>query len=117
EEFEKSRRLFEESLELYRLAGDRLGAARALGNLCQALVDLGALDEADERLAECEACFRELGEENAVAAALNNRGDIRRLRGETDTALPYFIEALAINMRSGNRSYEATNRDNIGGIL
>ena len=79
EDYDASRRHFEESLDLYRSAGDRWGVANALNNMGVVALRHEDYEAAHRLYARSAALWRELGNDSAVALALNNLGTAARL--------------------------------------
>src|SRR5438270_7259859 len=100
-DFVRAVELSRESLELLRSSGDQLLANRGLMGLIQNLVQLGALEEAEQLLAQAEASIenRESELANRVATL---RGDAALVRREAATALRHFVASLELAARRGD---------------
>jgi tetratricopeptide (TPR) repeat protein len=60
--------------------------------------------------------WRELGDPNGLAAALNNFANAAVVRGDYTSARAWYEEALHINRERGNRAGEAYNLNNLGDV-
>jgi|GEM_PF-149609 len=81
------------------------------------LVGLERYEEAERILAEVIPYFREIGDQLSLAIALNKRGRAARGMKQTDKAVEYLNEAIAICQRIGNPYNEAYARRAIYEIM
>jgi tetratricopeptide (TPR) repeat protein len=86
----------EESLEIYRAAGDREGEARVLNWLAHGAVALGELVEARKIKVEALELARELGNKDILWSALTSMSELERYEGNLETAQPLYEEALTV---------------------
>ncbi|MGH2448431.1 MAG: tetratricopeptide repeat protein [Chloroflexota bacterium] len=93
---QRSRRIFEESLALAELRGNKSDMAGAFNSLGNVAYDLRDYDRAAGLFSQSLLIRRELGESHGIGAALNNLGNVALSRGEPDRAAAYFEESLAI---------------------
>jgi predicted ATPase/class 3 adenylate cyclase len=100
-DFVRAVELSRESLELLRSTGDPLLTNRGLVGLIQNLIQLGALEEAEQLLTQAEASItnRESELANRVATL---RGDAALIQGEAATALRHFVASLELAARRGD---------------
>lgn len=102
-----SRSAYEESAVLYRRAGDRKGAAGAVGNLGFVALTAGDLVAARELTGEAVRVCRELGDHRSAAIGALNAGYVAYLDGDAGGAYKLFCECLESARRIGARRYMA----------
>jgi predicted ATPase/class 3 adenylate cyclase len=100
-DFARAVELARESVELLRGAGDPLLTNRGLVGLIQNLIQLGALEEAEQLLTQVEASIKDSESELANRVA-TLRGDAALLQGEAATALGHFVASLELAARRGD---------------
>ncbi len=107
---------YEESLPLWRAAGDIRGEAEALTNISSVSHELGenrkALDSGEQAL----PLWRAAGDRRGEAFAHNMLGLARWVLNEYQKALEDFNQALALNRATGNLKGEGVILTNIGNI-
>jgi predicted ATPase/DNA-binding SARP family transcriptional activator len=116
-DMQTARGWLEESLDLYRELGDVDGLSRAtaeLGSLEIAELDL---DRAAALYEECLALFRD--DTNALrksrlATVLGNLGTIAHMRGDPETAVSHYEEAIGVLRETGDEDAVAVNLHNLG---
>jgi tetratricopeptide (TPR) repeat protein len=106
---------FEEALALYRQAGDRGGAARALNNLGIVARRQGDHATAAVRYDEALTLFRELTDPVGVGNCLNNLGLVRFSQGDYQTARALIEEALVV-CAPGDRQQRAGRLESLGRV-
>jgi tetratricopeptide (TPR) repeat protein len=79
-----------------RLVGDAGGEASALLDLGMALLDLGELDQAKERLDAALSLVEAAGLDRGIASVLHQLGRLATVRGDSSAALRHFSRGLAI---------------------
>jgi tetratricopeptide (TPR) repeat protein len=99
----------EESLTLFREAGDLWGTAWATHCLGRSAAEEGDHETARRLHEEAERLFRAQGDPFSLAYPLIGLGNIALRRGEYDTARRYFTECLAIRDRYGGQSSATAN--------
>lgn len=107
---DQARYLAEEAIGWAKVAGDEVargGALNDLGLIAKLSSDYPA---AANLFAEVEEIFLRLGNDDAVAAAMSNQGEVLAALGHFDQALRLQQSALKINERLGRH-------DNIGSVL
>ena len=97
----------EQSIEQYHLAGDRVGAARALITRAGTSYDQGQVEYAAELWSQALAQARQAGDLGEAAHALGNRGEVLCHLGDTEAAVAHHTEALALARRAGRTDVEA----------
>ena len=109
-----ARTLFEESLSLSRMLGDRPGMAAALNNL-------GGLAQLQSDLASARAAFeealtlvREIGDPHRLAAVLGNLGTTAMNQGDYEGAAARLGEVVALWREVGNDLDLAMSLNNLG---
>jgi predicted ATPase/class 3 adenylate cyclase len=93
---------FEESLRLYREAGDRKGVARSLMNLGNARSRAGEYGQARALFEESLSLYRALDEPVGMNGALLNLGDAYRAEGDAERAIARFEEACELARQRRN---------------
>ena len=115
-EVDQAQRLHEDSLALFRKAGDEAGVSVALGNLGLAAWKRGDLATARTRFEECLPLFQKRGNAKGVASTLNNLGIVSREMGDMDAARRYYRECLTMRRESGNKHGAASALINLGNL-
>lgn len=88
--------LHREALALSRELDDTRGVAYQLANICDRLVELGRLDEADDTCLQAIDRLEPLGHARVLAGARMTLGDLRREQARPGEALVHYQEALRI---------------------
>ncbi|MEV6843264.1 tetratricopeptide repeat protein [Actinoplanes sp. NPDC051411] len=104
----------QQSLDRYRLLGDRTGQARALINLGNLAGRREQPDAAVEHYREALLAYRETGDRNGEALALGNLGGAEMKRERYDSAENYLIRVLEINRELRRPNIEANALDDLG---
>ena len=97
----------EESIELYHLAGDAVGAARALNTRAGVSYNKGDLAFAAALWAQSLAQARRAGDVGEAAHALGNLDEAYFHMGDLTAAAAAHTEALALAQRAGRTDVEA----------
>jgi len=105
-----------ELLNSARVAGDRVGTARALTVLANCEQKEGNLIGSDAAYEQAVAEWRELGDDHGVASALRGRGMTLMFRGELDDAEAAIRQALATFREIPERRGEAWALQNLAWI-
>lgn len=108
--------LFQESLRLRRLLGDRGAIAGTLNNLGLLAWSRQELDEARRFHVESLAIRREQGIPAGIASSLQNLGVVDWDRGDYASARASFEEALTLCRAGGDRVGEGHALNNLGNI-
>jgi tetratricopeptide (TPR) repeat protein len=95
-DLERATKLFEESIDLFRERGDKLGLARCLNNLGLVLYSLGDLGRATKLTEEGVALLRELGAVGDTAIGLCNLGWMALLQNDLGRAADLYEESLLL---------------------
>ncbi len=106
--------LLEESVQLYRAAGDSNGIAGALNQLGAVAFWTGEFDRSEALRRESLEVAREAGDEASVAIALNNLGLLASRRGDAERAAALHTESLGVFRRLGNDAEAARALNNLG---
>jgi len=106
-DYERARKLIEESLAIERPDLDRPGMAESLQELGNIADAQGNRVEARTHYEESLAIRRELGDRRGMAGLLHNLGVVALGQGDLDRALSLIGESLAINRELGNEAWEA----------
>ena len=108
--------LWTEALERYRRVGDRLGAARCLGNLGELVRGQGDFVGAFAHYEESLGVWRELGDRVGLGTLLYNLGATARANREPDRAATFYREALEIQREIGEREGLVYTLHGLGGV-
>lgn len=106
--------LCEESLALYRQAGDRRGIADTLNGLGVLAFDQGDYPRARLLPEESLAIRRDLADHRGLAASLNNLGLVATQQSDYVAARRSYEEALQLFQGAGDRRGVAIARANLG---
>jgi tetratricopeptide (TPR) repeat protein len=110
----EAQRLGEESLEIYRQSGDRLGTAMALKQLGIISGSLGRYREAQEQLQEALALYQEIGDPYGIANTLNDLGVVAVWLDQRGEAKRLYQECLVIRRQLGDLWGIGTSLNNLG---
>lgn len=113
-DYERAGALHQESLELRRSLGDRVGVAASLNNLGLVALERGDLERATQLHEESLEVRRELGDSWGIAVSLNNLGLVALERGEYQQARTLFEESLSLRRGLGNIQGTGTSLNNLG---
>ena len=100
-EYERSRELYLEALEIARKSGDRYAEAGILSNLGSLAESVGEVDWAGELFNESLEIRRELGDLKGIATTLTWLGELAR-KEEPDRAAELYEESLRIQLEIGD---------------
>jgi len=106
----------EQSIALYRAAGDLVGAVRALNTRGGVTYDQGNLEDAVALWQRCLTQARAAGDPGEVAHALGNLGEALFHMGDLASAEAHHQEALLLARQSGHTDLEAMQLGNLGNI-
>jgi serine/threonine-protein kinase len=116
-ELEAAAAAAKEARELFAVAGDRGGVARALNASATLLSDQGRLEEATAIDLEALEIFRELEDRRRTGWSLNNLARNLRARGDRAGARRMYEESLAICREIDDASGTARAEANLGRLL
>jgi CHAT domain-containing protein len=117
EDRRKSIEKYQEALELYRKANDRVGETETLNNSGAVYYTLGETPKALEQYKEALLISRGAGDRRGEASALNDLGLVYWSLGEMQKALDHLNEALPIRQALSDRSGVAITLNNLGLVL
>jgi predicted ATPase len=100
----EAKRLYEQSLALYRAVGDRWGAANALSSLSWAVWSGGAYSEAKQLFEESLAIRQLLGDQRGIADSLAGLSFTALFDGEFEEAERLMQESITILQEMGIRA-------------
>jgi predicted ATPase/transcriptional regulator with XRE-family HTH domain len=106
----------EQSIELHHLAGDPLGAVRALNTRGGVTYDLGQLAFAAALWEQTLAQARAIGDLGETSHAVGNLGEAHFHMGDVEGAARRFSESLALARQSGRTDVEAMQLGNLGNV-
>ena len=98
---ERAQALLDESLALWREAGDRPGEALALNRLGFRASRRGELAEAHRLVAQALAIRRRLGDQLGAANSLTDLGHLARARGDLAAARTSYAESVTLRRAFG----------------
>jgi predicted ATPase/DNA-binding CsgD family transcriptional regulator len=98
-----ARACHEESLAIYRRAGDLPGAAMAINDLGTIMLHQSDYGAASAYYEESLAIRREIGDRRGTAVSLTNLGLVAQARGEFDRARSLHEQSLSIRRELGDR--------------
>jgi eukaryotic-like serine/threonine-protein kinase len=109
--------LANQSRDLYIAAGDRLGAARILLQVGDALSDKGDFEGAKKQYEEALPVFREIGAQRTIRATLERMGNVFYNVGKFDEAKTYFQQALSFDHEIDDPRGLASDYGNLANAL
>jgi tetratricopeptide (TPR) repeat protein/predicted transcriptional regulator len=113
-EFDRSRELAEESLELVREVDDRKGEASVLNGLGLLAWYQGDIDEADCRLRDALSIFDEVESKRTESEVLNHLGIVQWERGNLGNAVEFFEASHRQYREIGARRKAVSTSINLG---
>lgn len=93
---DQAQRAYEESLALFRVAGDERDVAVLLHRLGTNALNLGKPELARDPLEESLGMFRRIGSDRGAAQAIGSLGYLASAEGDLDRAIELFEESLAM---------------------
>ncbi len=114
---EEAKRLYEQSLALFRGLGDRYGAAKALYALGEVAWHLGAYDEAQQWHEESLAIRQALGDQRGIANSLRGLSTIARYQGRLEESGRLIRQSIAIHREIGDQVGIADGLSELGSTL
>jgi tetratricopeptide (TPR) repeat protein len=115
-DLKEARRLFQQSLDLYRAAEDPFETAHALHRLGLAVWHLGSEDEAKRLWGESLTMLRSLGAQAGVSNLLRDMSVIPMYQGKLGEAAEILRESIAIAREIGNRQEIARSLVGLGSV-
>ena len=112
-EFQDAKNLFEESLVLWRAAGDKAGEANSLHGLARAAVNLGDNISARSWGEESLTIHRELENKQGIATAINLLGEVARSERDFARAETLYGLSLAILREIGDTAHSVSILHNV----
>jgi tetratricopeptide (TPR) repeat protein len=116
EEPTRSRNLWCQALELYRIFRDEPGVARALAGLGLAASHEGDAEAARSLYADSLSLYRSLGDQDGEWIVANNLGELERAEGNYERATELFESALAAASASGDSEAIAMSLHGLGDL-
>ncbi len=111
---ERAQEVFEESLALFRKAGDGPGIGHGLNRLAHSALSLGEPDRAETFAVEALEESRETGSRRGEALALAAIGEVALIRGDTERGLAQLRESGELADAVGFRWWGALMRLELG---
>lgn len=115
-EYERARKILEESLALSREMGEKRGIAYALNSLGNAAADLGNYEQAQKFYEESLILRREMRDKRGIAFSLNNLGNVAYNQGNYEQAENFFEESLVLSREMGEKRGIAIFLSNLGNV-
>ncbi|MEA3281568.1 MAG: tetratricopeptide repeat protein [Euryarchaeota archaeon] len=116
--YKEAAECYDRALKLTERAGDEVGIARALIGIAEVRLGQANYKEAEELVKDGMKIAEGLGKsgKRVVARALNTRGGIQQMIGDTSSAIAYYEQALSVSrVVYGDRHPDvATYLNNIG---
>jgi predicted ATPase/DNA-binding SARP family transcriptional activator len=103
-DYDHARRLWQQSLELYRAGEDQWGMADALGHLGMIAWELGRYDEAKRQIEEALVVCRALGNQEGMGDVYSTLGWIALTQGQLDQAEKLAQECTARYRQVGDQA-------------
>jgi eukaryotic-like serine/threonine-protein kinase len=103
-----AKKRYEESLAIYRVAGNKASLSNEYDNLGDILLYSGDLAGAGRSYGDALATYRELSDQNGAALAKLGLGDVFLALGKRTEARAAYEQALDICRQLGNRSREGS---------
>jgi predicted ATPase len=104
------------AIELYREAGDQVGAIRALNTRSGVDYDWGDLQSSMQRLKQCTGLARAANDLGELARALANLGEVYYHLDDLDRAAQCHQEALRLARRAGRVDIEAYQLSDLANV-
>lgn len=111
---DKARKLLDDSLQIRRKLGDKVGINDSLIRLGILEYDQGRYEQANELYEEGLGIYRELGNKFGIAVILNNLGNVYSNQGEYSKASALYEESLATRRETGDKIGIAICLNNLG---
>jgi len=115
-DYDTARAWVQESVDLYRQAGDKLGIATSLTNLGLITYAQGDYSAARTLHADSLAIRRELGDKRGIATSLNNLGLVTLEQGDHIAAQAMYFEAVGLYRDLGDKGGMASALNNEGNV-
>jgi DNA-binding SARP family transcriptional activator/predicted ATPase len=112
-----ARRVWEQSLALYRALGDRWGTANMLERLGEVICDLGAYDEGKPFREQSLAMRRSLGDRAGIANSLSALAGLASSEGQLEEAERLARESVTLCREIGDRAGSAHGLFTLAGVL
>lgn len=107
-------RFFDESRRRFASGGDEPASMRMNANVAAVLMKRGRLQEAEGYLRTCVDYHRSADMKDSLAGSLNYLGHCCRWKGDLESAIACWQEALAINRSTGHREWICNCLQNLG---
>ncbi|MCA8913299.1 MAG: tetratricopeptide repeat protein [Planctomycetes bacterium] len=107
----------EKALEAFRQAGDKPGAALALGNLALLRASMAPPEETLAAYDQALELLVEEAHENGQASTLNNKGNLLRSLGRREQAESCLRRAIELHRKNRERHQEGTVLSNLAALL
>ncbi len=115
-DYAAARTLVEESVALYREAGDKLGIANSLSILGLITYAQGDYTAARTLHTESLALRRELGNKRGIATSLNNLGLVAYEQGDYAETQAMYAESVGLYRDLGDKGSMASALNNVGNV-
>ena len=115
--FVEARSFYEESLEIRRESGDKMGIIASLSNLGHVANMERDFARARRLYEESLALRRKLGDKIGIANSLNNLGNVAKSEDSYVSAQVLYEESLAIQREMGDKIGIANSLNNLGQVM
>jgi tetratricopeptide (TPR) repeat protein len=115
-DYERQKKIVEESLHLYREMDDKPGIAQSINNLGSIAYSQGDYDSAEVFFSESLSIRREIGDSWGTANSLNNLGGVAFLKGDCEGALELHSQSLELRRKLNDKRGISMSLNNMGEI-
>ncbi|MBI1731066.1 tetratricopeptide repeat protein [Candidatus Acetothermia bacterium] len=115
-EYDKAKKLFEQSLEIRKRLGDQSGISASLHQLGMIHQNQGEYEEAKKLYNQSLEIRKRLGDQSGILASLHNLGMIHQDKREYEDAKKLFEQSLEIKRRLGDQSGISKSLHHLGMI-
>jgi len=115
-DYERQKKIVEESLHLYREMDDKPGIAQSINNLGSIAYSQGDYDSAEVFYSESLNIRREIGDSWGTANSLNNLGGVAFSKGDWEGALELHSQSLELRRDLNDKRGISMSLNNMGEI-
>jgi predicted ATPase len=115
-DYDLSRSYHEQSLEIYRILGDKKGVSGNLESLAMICMHLRDYERSFDLFSDSLQLRRDINDLDGISSALTNLANVSTFQEEYTAAIAYVEEALEIDRKIGNLQAIVCNLCNIGAI-
>lgn len=108
---------FQDSLRLWRAAGDQRGVAQSLNSVANVAFVQGDYARAMAIYEESRAIWQTLHDLPGLATCLSNLGLLAHYQGDDERARAFYEESLMLSRSTGDRRNQAIGLNNLGDVV